>query len=98
MSNPAPVAPANVAAPAAPAPAAPVEEAVPTRGAELLASFNEMSESIQTDIVKFFDKGQKAAAKRCRVTSSAMIHFLRELRKEIQEEKKARLAEKKAAQ
>lgn len=63
-----------------------------TRGQELVAQFDEMTESIRTDLIKFFDKGQKAAARRGRKSMSDLSKFCKATRKEISEVKNDRLS------
>jgi hypothetical protein len=64
------------------------------RGEELIFTLNQMVESINTDISKFFDKGQKVASRRCRKSLSELIRFSKLLRKEISEVKIARYSVK----
>ena len=65
-------------------------ETTVTRGAELVAQFDVMAEAIRVDTIKFFDKGQKAAARRDRKTLSELGKFCKTVRKEISEVKTAR--------
>jgi len=63
-----------------------------TRGVELVAQFDEMAEQIRSSLIKFFDKGQKVSARRCRGSLSEMGKFAKATRKEISEVKAARAA------
>lgn len=77
-----------------PAPAVEAAPAVaaPTRGETLVFNFTALAEEIQADITKFFDKGQKAPARRLRKNLSLMRQFAKDLRKEISETKNERAA------
>jgi hypothetical protein len=63
-----------------------------TRGVELVAEFDAMAEQIRIGIIKFFDKGQKVSARRCRGSLSEMGKFAKATRKEISELKAKRAA------
>lgn len=69
----------------------PVEEnKEPLRGEELVFQFAQMAESIQKDLIKFFDKGQKAAARRVRKDLAALSKFNKAVRLEISQVKAER--------
>lgn len=53
------------------------------RGEALAIEFSSVADEISKDLVKFFDKGQKAAARRCRKNLSFIGKWGKEVRKEI---------------
>jgi hypothetical protein len=73
-----------------------VDPPQPLRGEALVYKLTELTESINKDLVKFFDKEQKAAARRCRKSLSELSQFAKELRKEISDVKSERYPTDKA--
>ena len=62
------------------------------RGEELAHEILSAANLIAEDLIKFFDKGQKAAARRCRKNLSAVREWSKEIRAEISKVKNERAA------
>lgn len=56
----------------------------------------ELFKTFIQDTVKFRVKGTASAAARARKSASKLVHLLKPIRKALQEEKKVRVAEKRA--
>jgi len=57
----------------------------------------ELFKAYYTDVVKFYTKGTASAAARARKNLSKITKLAKEIRKEVQTDKKAKIAERKAA-